>query len=202
MAPQTMTSKSEVRRIVLARRDALRCEERAARSARAGDRLLSLPEFRAAGMVMFFVSFGSEVATLPMISRALAARVRVAAPHTDTTLRALVPREVRDPQRDLRPGVWGIPEPGPDCPPVPLDGIEAVIVPAVAWDGGGFRVGYGGGYYDRFLPQVAAARWIGLGFELQVLPEVPRGRRDLPVDVLVTEEKVRRFRRGERRSDA
>jgi 5-formyltetrahydrofolate cyclo-ligase len=198
MAPPTMTSKSEVRRIVLARRDALCCEERAARSARAGDRLLSLPEFRVARTVMFFISFGSEIATLPLISRALAAGTRVAAPHTDTEAHRLVPREVRHPDRDLRPGVWGIPEPSPDCPPVLLDGIEAVIVPAVAWAESGFRVGYGGGYYDRFLPQVTAARWIGLGFELQVLPEVPRARGDLSVDVLVTEDKVRRFNRARR----
>ncbi len=193
-----MTPKSEMRRIVLARRDALCCEERAARSARAGDKLLSLPEFRAAGMVMFFVSFGSEIATLPMISRALAAGARIAAPQTDTKAHALVPHEIRDPGRDLRPGVWGIPEPAPDCPSVPLDGLEAVIVPAVAWDESGFRVGYGGGYYDRFLPQVARASWIGLGFELQVLPEVPRNNQDLPVDVLVTDETVRRFSRAGR----
>jgi 5-formyltetrahydrofolate cyclo-ligase len=143
---------------------------------------------------MFFVSFGSEIAIAPMIARALAEGKRVAAPRAERAARMLLPYAVGDLQSDLRPGAYGILEPRPDRPLVPLDEIEVVIVPAVAWDEEGFRLGYGGGYYDRFLPQVDQAVRIGLGFELQVRTEVPREREDLPVDVLVTEEKVRRFR--------
>jgi 5-formyltetrahydrofolate cyclo-ligase len=81
---------------------------------------------------------------------------------------------------------------------VAAEEVEAVLVPGAAWGEDGYRVGYGGGYYDRFLGRVKQAHWVGLGLEVQVVPEVPHGARDLGVDVLVTEERVRRFgHRGE-----
>ena len=153
----------------------------------------SLPEVRAAGTIMFFVSFGSEIDTGPMIRRALEEGKRVVVPRVDRNARRLMPCEVRDLPSDLAPGEYGILEPKPHLPPVPLDGIDVVIVPAVAWSEDGFRVGYGAGYYDRFLSQIPTAVRIGLGFELQVAPEVPHGAHDLPVNVLVTEAAVRRF---------
>ena len=76
---------------------------------------------------------------------------------------------------------------------MPLDEIDAVIVPAAVWGEDGYRVGYGGGYYDRFLLRVLSAVRIGFGLELQVVPAVPHEEQDLPVDVLVTDAGVRRF---------
>jgi 5-formyltetrahydrofolate cyclo-ligase len=188
-----MERKRELRGALLEQRDALSADEIATRSAAAGERLFSLPEIGAAQVIMFFVSFGSEIDTLPMLSRALAAGKRVAAPRVMRSARKLMPHEVRDLPSDLEPGAYGILEPKPDRPPVPLDELEVVIVPAVAWDNEGYRVGYGGGYYDRFLPQVPRALRIGLGFELQVRSDLPRGPEDLPVDILITEAAVRRF---------
>ena len=188
-----MERKRELRDAILKQRDALSADEIAARSAAAGERLLSLPEVGAARLVMFFVSFGSEIDTVPMISRSLAAGKQIAAPRVERSSHRLMPYELRDLQSDLESGAYGILEPKPDRPPARLDEIEVVIVPAVAWDEAGFRVGYGAGYYDRFLPQVPQAVRIGLGFELQVRSEVPRGPNDLPVDILVTEAAVRRF---------
>ena len=71
--------------------------------------------------------------------------------------------------------------------------IDAVVVPAVVWGEDGYRVGYGGGYYDRFLARLEGARSIGLGLEMQVVPRVPHGPNDVPVEVLVTDARVRRF---------
>ena len=76
-----------------------------------------------------------------------------------------------------------------------LDEIDVVIVPAAVWAEDGFRVGYGGGYYDRFLDLIPRASRLGLGLELQVVPGVPHGSHDLPVDVLITEARVLRFPR-------
>lgn len=188
-----MERKRELRAATLRRRDALSASEIAARSARAGARLRALSEVRAAGTIMFFVSFGSEIDTVPMIRRALEDGKQVAVPRADRCARKLMPYEVRDLPSDLAPGEYGILEPKPHLPPVPLDGIDAVIVPAVAWSEDGFRVGYGAGYYDRFLSQIPTAVRIGLGFELQVVSEVPHGPHDLPVNLLVTEAAVRRF---------
>ena len=188
-----MERKRELRGAILKQRDALSADEIAARSAAAGKRLLSLSEVSAARLILFFVSFGSEIDTVPMISRSLAAGKRIAVPRVERRARKLMPYEVRDLQSDLEPGAYGILEPKPDRPPARLDEIDVVIVPAVAWDEEGFRVGYGAGYYDRFLPEVPQAVRIGLGFELQVRSDVPRGPKDLPVDILVTEAAVRRF---------
>jgi len=144
---------------------------------------------------MFFVSFGSEVDTLPIIRAALGAGKRVAAPRADPRGRSLEPCEVRDPNVDLVPGAHDIGEPRPHCRPVPVEEIDVVIVPAAVWGEDGYRVGYGGGYYDRFLARAPSAVRIGFGLELQVAPEVPHGEQDLPIDVLVTDRGVRRFAR-------
>jgi 5-formyltetrahydrofolate cyclo-ligase len=89
----------------------------------------------------------------------------------------------------------GIPEPVPDCHPVPRDAIDFVLVPGVAFDAAGRRLGYGGGYYDRLLPLLrpAAARVAG-AFELQLVDRVPVSPYDLTVDAIVTESRTLTFR--------
>jgi len=144
---------------------------------------------------MFFVSFGSEIDTVPMIEAALAQGKRVAAPRAHPESRELTPCEIRNIAEDLAPGAHNIREPKAHCQPVSLDQIDLVIVPAAAWGDDGYRVGYGGGYYDRFLSRLPRATRVGLGFEMQVVPRVPREPQDLPVDILVTEAGVRRFAR-------
>jgi 5-formyltetrahydrofolate cyclo-ligase len=193
-----MKCKSEVRRAAIARRDALSPQEIRRRSAAACSHLFSLPEMRAAAVVMFFVSFGSEVETGEMIERALEAGKRVAAPRADPETRRLEPGEIQDLERDLAPGAHGILEPKAGRPKVGLEEIDVVVVPAAAWGEDGYRVGYGGGYYDRFLARLGRARRVGLGLEVQVVEAVPHGGSDLPVEVLVTDKGVRRFGRGER----
>ncbi|UCC69202.1 MAG: 5-formyltetrahydrofolate cyclo-ligase [Armatimonadota bacterium] len=188
-----MKCKSELRRAVLARRNALSPQEIRLQSAAAGSRLFELLELKGAGLVMFFVSFGSEIDTLPMIRQALAEGKRVAAPRADPETRELTPCEITDTERDLAPGAHEIREPKAHCPAVGLDEIDVVLVPAAAWGEDGHRLGYGGGYYDRFLPRLPRARRVGLGLEVQVVAEVPHGERDLPVEVLVTDAAVRRF---------
>ena len=189
-----MQRKSDLRRAVIARRDDLSSHKIRRLSAAASSHLFGLPELNSAGTVMFFVSFGSEVDTLPMIRRALAGGKRVAAPAADPSTRQLIPREVRDTAADLAPGAHNIREPKKRCRPVGLDEIDLVIVPAAVWSEDGYRIGYGGGYYDRFLARVPHARRVGLGLETQVVGRVPHGPHDLPVYVLVTEAGVRRFR--------
>jgi 5-formyltetrahydrofolate cyclo-ligase len=198
-----MKSKSHLRRTVIARRDELPPHEIRRLSEAASSHLFALSEVRSARTVMFFVSFGSEIDTVPMIHGALSEGKTVAAPTAEPATRTLAPREVRDVAADLAPGSHGIREPQTHCRAVALGEIDAVIVPAAVWSEDGYRLGYGGGYYDRFLASVPNAVRIGLGMEMQVVRDVPHGPRDLPADVLVTETGVRRFRRGnedERRS--
>jgi len=186
-------SKSLLRAEILARRKALTSEEIADRSSIAGDHLFSTPEFAAARVVMFFVTFGSEIQTLPMIARALADPKRIAAPRAERSTRSLVPAEITDPSCDLAPGAHHILEPGPQCAVIEPHLLDVVIVPAAVWAEDGYRLGYGAGYYDWFLSRNPRAVRIGLGLEVQVVPCVPYDAHDLPVDVLVTDAGVRRY---------
>jgi 5-formyltetrahydrofolate cyclo-ligase len=198
-----MECKSGLRGAVLSRRDRLSPTEIRRQSAAAGSRLFALPEFAGARTVMFFVSFGSEVDTVPMIERAISQGKRVVAPRADPESRSLAACEIGDPGRDTAPGAHGIREPKSQCPAVDPESIDVVVVPAVVWGEDGYRLGYGGGYYDRFLRRATRAVRVGLGMEMQVVGEVPHCGHDLPVDVLVTEAGVRRFgRRGGREEEA
>jgi len=188
-----MKCKSHLRRTVLARRNKLSPQEIRRLSAAASSRFFGLPEVAAARMIMFFVSFGSEIETVVMIQRALAEGKRVAAPRANLGSRGLTPCEIREVGEDLVPGAHHIREPKAHCPVVDLEEIDVVVVPAAVWGENGYRLGYGGGYYDRFLARLSRPVRVGLGLEVQVVPEVPHGPRDLPVEVLVTEARVRRF---------
>ena len=197
-----MERKTDLRRAVISRRDALSSVQLAQQSARAAEHLLSLPEVQRAHTIMFFVTFGSEIDTVPIIRLALGDGKRVVAPRADPSRRELTPSQVQDPDRDHALGAHHIREPAAHCPAVRLDETEVVIVPAAVWAEDGYRIGYGGGYYDRFLPRLPHAVKIGLGLEVQVVREVPHQDHDLPVDMLVTDAGVRRFRGTARPSGA
>ena len=99
---------------------------------------------------------------------------------------------MRDLDADLTPGPWGIREPDPRrCPPVRPGDVDLVLVPGVAFDAGGGRLGYGGGYYDRLLGTCAeATTLVAAAFEVQMVERVPMGPGDRRVDLVVTERGV------------
>ena len=92
----------------------------------------------------------------------------------------------------MEPGRFGIREPKPQVgTPQAIADIDAILVPAVAFDRRGYRVGYGGGYYDRFLPELRGrAVRVGLAFACQLVDSVPAGAHDVPVDFIVTETEI------------
>ena len=119
---------------------------------------------------------------------ALAAGKTVAVPRVDNESRMLELHAITDPVRDVVAGYRDIPEPLPACPLVARDTIDFVLVPGVAFDRRGRRMGYGGGYYDRLLPLLSprAARVAG-AFEVQLVDRVPAAPNDIAVDAIVTE---------------
>jgi 5-formyltetrahydrofolate cyclo-ligase len=176
-------AKKRVRAAVLARRDAIDPTERARLGADIVDRFLGLPRVRTAHAVMAFWSFGSEVPMDPLIARLIAAGVTVALPR-------IVEGELE--ARAWRPGEavtethFGAKEPegGQVIDPARLD---VVAVPGVAFDREGRRIGYGGGFYDRFLPRTDAVR-AAVAFGVQIVDEpLPAGSFDEPVHTIVTE---------------
>ena len=156
----------------------LGAEDRVARAASATTLLLGV--VGEAGTVMVFYSFGSELATAGLVRRLEDAEVRVLLPR-------LSPEGMEAAEAPaLETSGYGPMEPtGPAVDPAEID---AVVVPGLAFDGEGRRLGYGGGHYDRFLPQLREdALRIGLGFDFQVVEEVPSEAWDEPVDIVVTD---------------
>lgn len=179
--------KRAVRRDVLERRAALSPKERASKSARILERATSLPEVRNASTPMAFWSFGSEVETAHLIERLHAARKRVVLPRIETGEIVAVVHAPGDP---VAATSFGAMEPqGVEL--VSPDDVDVVIAPGVAFDRRGARVGYGGGFYDRFLRRVRpGVPVVAIAFALQVVDEVPQGPGDRRVDAIVTEDEV------------
>ena len=185
-------SKSELRREVLKARSRLSPLEVAQKSELITWRVLSLGEFRRARTIMAYMDFRNEVKTGELIRASMAMGKRVAVPLTDLQHKRLIPSLLQDFPGDLAPGAWGILEPRPgSLRPLEPEELDLVIVPGVAFDEKGNRLGYGGGFYDRFLPQTRpGAVWLALAFELQICPEISPGPHDCPVHLIVTEERV------------
>jgi 5-formyltetrahydrofolate cyclo-ligase len=184
-------AKLALRRRVLADRDALPRSVRTAASDAIAGRILERADFRAARVVLLTLPFGSEWDTAAVVRAALAAGRIVAVPRVDKESRMLELHAIADPERDVVAGYRDIPEPLPACPRVPRDTIDFVLVPGVAFDRRGRRMGYGGGYYDRLLPLLSprAVRVAG-AFEVQLVERVPAAPHDIAVGAVVTESRV------------
>ena len=180
--------KRAIRREVIERRDAMPPPERAAASERIAGRLVELPEIREAGTVMAFWSFGSEVDTAPVLERLERAGKRIVLPRVEGEDVVAVIYAVGD---EVAAAAFGAMEPTGTALVAP-DEVDVVITPGVAFDRAGRRVGYGGGFYDRFLPKtredVAA---VAIAFDVQLVDgALPAGAYDRPVDAIVTESEV------------
>lgn len=183
--------RTTLRTQILAARDGLSPEERQRKSRAITDHLLALPEFAGARTIFAYVSFRSEVETLPLIAHCLKKGATVSVPLTLPAEHRLLAYAVTDLNRDLAPGYCGILEPLPALPLVDPAVIEVVIVPGSVFDARGGRLGYGGGYYDRFLQSAAPqALRIGLAFDLQVVAAVPLKSHDQQLDYLITETRI------------
>jgi 5-formyltetrahydrofolate cyclo-ligase len=182
--------KAEGRRLALACRDVLPTPVRAILSRGIGGRLLTLPEFERARGVLFYLAFRSEVETQPLIEAALALGKEVAVPVVRAEPRGLVPCRYSCPE-DLARTSLGVLEPKPECAcPVEPAAIDLIVVPGTAFDVHGARLGYGLGFYDRLLSEIPLALRVALAFECQLLPAVTVEPHDVPVDIILTEERV------------
>jgi len=185
--------KDDLRRAALARRD--REDDRTGKSAAIARRVLALPAYRRASSVLFYVGVRSEVETIPLIEDALDAGKRAAVVFVDRERLGCAWISSLD---DLAPAPFGLREPPPEMRDQPnrrcrTDDIDLVLVPGVAFDRAGGRLGYGRGYYDRLLATVRPdAAIVALAFECQLVASVPMRPRDVHVPTIVTEAAVYR----------
>ena len=177
-------TKSELRTSALAARRALYDGERKEKSIRICENLLRLPEMERAGLILAYRALWDEVDLSFLPERA---GVRVAYPLCLDGERM----EARIPTGPLRKGRYGIDEPDTEASISVAPGeLDIVIVPCVAFDARGGRIGHGAGYYDRYLPLCVKAHFIAVAFEAQRLRDIPEGPRDVRMDCVVTEDGV------------
>jgi len=144
----------------------------------------SLDKFINARNIMLFYSVGRETDTLELAKVALASGKQVAFPFCFRG-GIMQAREIKT-LDDLKPAILGIPAPSETAPIITREDLELIIVPALTYDKAGFRLGYGGGYYDRYLADIHACT-IGLARERLIREELPREPHDIEVNYLVTE---------------
>jgi 5-formyltetrahydrofolate cyclo-ligase len=190
---QSLRGKQTLRRKMRSVLRSFDAEQRHRCSLDAARRLIESAPWREAGQVLVYVSTEFEIDTTPLIEAAWRADKRVCAPRV---LPAQAGGMIAVPIRswgDLTPGFRSIPEPVGEVPVDPA-GIDLILVPGLAFDGRGGRLGQGGGFYDRFLadPAVRAHR-CGLAFEAQVVDRLDTDGHDQRVHSLATEAGLRSF---------
>jgi 5-formyltetrahydrofolate cyclo-ligase len=183
MEKSLASSKADLRVIALERRNAVSQSGRAMI-----DHILATEQFQRARTVMGYWSIGSEIDTLPFLQAALDNNKTLILPKINRLAGVLDLYQVTNLETDLQTGIWNIREPNPTtCKPATPTQIDLILVPGVAFDRQGGRLGHGKGYYDRLLAQCPNAYKIAAAFEAQVFDRVPMDPHDIPIDQLVTE---------------
>lgn len=180
--------KRVLRKTMVERILALAPEVRNEQEATLAARFSELPGFAAAGVVLLYVTaFPEEIATRSMLQTALERGKVLVCPRVDRIQRRLRLFRVENLETDFRRGMLGIPEPHDDCPEVEPTQLDWVLVPGLAFDSRGFRIGRGAGHYDRLLPTLRpdVPRW-ALAFDCQMFETLPVEPHDVALDGVVS----------------
>lgn len=180
--------KAEIRKRRLQVRRAIPREAREARSRAITERVLALPEWRAARTIAAFVSMRTEVQTGGLVEDAWARGARVGAPRMTLERDDLELAEWRKDTVLEESGNLFV-QPPRSAPSIALEEVDLVLVPALAVDPRGYRIGYGKGFYDRWLPRMTRALRVAVVFDFEMIAEVPEHDGDVPVDVVATDER-------------
>lgn len=190
--------KNGLRQRYRAYREGLAPAQKAEMDAEIRRRVLRLPAYRRNHIILTYVSKCMEVDTLGLIRDALSQKKRVAAPRCVPGTREMEFYFIRS-LDDLAPGMFGVLEPDVEKCAMVTDLSQGLcIVPGISFDAQGYRLGYGKGYYDRFLSRFGG-QTAGICYRACVPWNLPHGYYDRPVDVLVTEKYIRKI--GQRPAD-
>ncbi len=189
-------SKVELRKSATEARRALGFQKVVTLSEKIEGKLESLEEFQKSKVIATYVSKREEVQTEHIITNALNTGKRVFVPIVNPRNKNLVFSEIRG-LSELVVSQFGIREPRPEfVRPVDFREAELIVVPIVAWDERGFRIGNGGGYFDKALAPLKGNLTVGLAFESQRVNMVPEERHDIPLKMIITESRILKFERN------
>ena len=184
-----MPTKAQLRELCLARRARLTPSDRCRMSADIAIHVSAMPAFQDSRTIMLYLALPQEVQTEALLAECHRKTKRIAVPVV--TRHGLLAAQLQS-EAKLRPGSFGILEPAAGRTIIAPDEIDCVLVPGIAFDGRGARLGFGKGYYDRFLCRLPAATHVcGLAFSSQIIERVPDMPHDVRMHWLVTEQGVR-----------
>ncbi|MFH1655151.1 MAG: 5-formyltetrahydrofolate cyclo-ligase [Candidatus Omnitrophota bacterium] len=182
-----LSSKQELRNMMLSKLNSLKEVDRAKKSLSIKDKLFASSEFKKAKIILFYASLKNEVETGMMIREAQAQGKTIGLPMIFEKEKKLVPYLVSDIDTQLTTGIYGIREPNKEfTKSISLEDLNLVIVPGIAFDLRGNRLGRGKGYYDRFLKTLAKdTTSIGLAFDFQIVENLPHSSLDSSVNQVI-----------------
>lgn len=182
---QKVQEKEWLRNQMRARRDALSLEEIHIQTEKCLRQLVNFPPYKENEWIYTYMAIGSEVDTISMMQTFIKMGKKVAVPKVEGDMIAFY--EIQS-VKDCRPGLWGILEPVSYKAPAEEPGL--ILLPGLAFDERGNRLGYGGGYYDKYLKAHPDCECAALAYEMQVIDEVPREMHDRKVDYIITPERI------------
>ena len=185
-------AKDELRQVMRLKRNELSQPDRAALSDAIACRLCTTQAYRDARSIMLYFTHGSEASTDALMKQAIKEGKTILAPVVNREKeREMFAAEIRCWETDVAPGAFCVPEPRAEyCRRFEPGAIDLVIVPGLAFDLYGHRLGYGKGYYDTWLTQFQREQCIGLAYDFQVVNILPKEQNDVPVGSIITDQRL------------
>ena len=187
-----MQKKEKLRKKYLNERSRISQTKISSWSKKINSRFLSLPQLENAKKIMAYASMRKEIETFDLMEELLDQGYLLYLPYTRKDIIDLGTAEINDLDSDLKEGVYGVQEPNSKLrnQAVPED-LDLIIVPGACFSRDGYRIGYGGGYYDSFLSRHAAeALKVGFCYDQFIVDLIPVEEHDVPVDIIITEEEI------------
>jgi len=178
-------AKSALRDSIRARLNTISPEKRAAESVQLCALFKATRHWQTANAVLFFAPLPDEPDLWPLLTTALALGKTVALPRFDSVTKDYRAARILNPATDVTTGAFGIREPVGHCPELPLNRLDLVLVPGVAFDAQGWRLGRGKAFYDRLLTQVRGTT-CGVAFDEQIVEAIPREPHDVRLTCILT----------------
>jgi len=184
--------KQEIRADILKKLKAFSRKEKLQKAKALEERLFEFANFMEANTTLLYLNRNGEFDMRSIVKRCLDQHKIIALPAFDVEKYEMVLMKVSDLDADLVTGPRGMLEPDPEkCKVIPIDCIDLAVVPGLAFDEKGGRLGSGEGYYDRFIPQLpVTARKVTLAFERQVIQQIPMESHDRHVDIIISEQRI------------
>lgn len=181
-----MKNKNEIRKYIKEKRKNLNKNDKEILDSKIFNKLINSEEYCTCNNIFLYVSFNGEVDTYRIINHALKNNKSVYVPKVVSKEYGMKAVRIKG-FNELKKGAYGILEPKDFCDAVFEKDIDLILIPGVAFDLKGARVGYGGGFYDRFLCKVSPkAKKIALAYDFQILDKVPKEEHDVIIDKIIT----------------